>query len=73
MGALRRHQDEDRLPPPEEASGLDYSRAPPVKPYPRWLVVTGLLTYCAVFWAVIWAVSDWGVSLVRVALAGGPE
>jgi hypothetical protein len=68
MGALRRPQH-------LEDKGVDPQRAAQVEPYvgrryPRWMVVSGLVFYCAVFWALVVAAGTWGVELVRAASAG---
>jgi len=67
MSALRR-------PQPLEDNRVDPSRAAEVephagRPYPRWMVVSGLVLYCAVFWAFVVAAGTWGVELVRMASA----
>lgn len=68
MGALRRLKqvEEIRQEPADSAAS-----EPRLKPYPRWLVASSLVLYCAVFWAVIVAAGTWGVELVRVAAALG--
>jgi hypothetical protein len=35
------------------------------KPHPRWLVVSGLILYCAVFWGVLFAAGDWLFDTLR--------
>jgi hypothetical protein len=42
------------------------------KRVPRWIVVSGLVAYCSVFWLLIWAVGTFGIDLVRSATAGAP-
>jgi hypothetical protein len=71
LGALRRHQIEEQDGQGESRPNL--SRPPQKSTYPKWLVLSGLVAYCAVFWVVIWAAGTWGVSVVRVAMAGGLE
>jgi hypothetical protein len=39
---------------------------------PRWLVVSGLILYCSVFWMLIWAAGSFGIDLIRTATAGAP-
>lgn len=68
MGALRRPQVEPQQKP--EARGAVERRSRPA--YPRWLVVSGLILYCTVFWVLIWAAGNWGLDLVRAATAGQP-
>jgi len=70
VGALRRPELEDERRP--EADAPESRAAAPEPKYPRWMVLSGLLVYCAVFWAVIWTAGNWGVSLVRTAIAGEP-
>lgn len=38
---------------------------------PRWVVVSGLVLYCSVFWMLIWAAGTFGVDMVRAASALG--
>lgn len=71
MGALRRHQIDESQG--QAAPRPKLSRPPQKSPYPRWIVLSGLVAYCAVFWVVIWAAGSWGINLVRVAMAGGLE
>jgi|GEM_PF-3363116 len=47
--------------------GEDKSKRPP-----RWLVVSGLILYCSVFWMLIWAAGSFGIDLIRTATAGAP-
>jgi hypothetical protein len=68
VGALRRlKQIEEVRQNPTDSAATE----PRLKPYPRWLVVSSVVLYCAVFWAVIVAAGSWGVELVRVAAALG--
>jgi hypothetical protein len=39
------------------------------RPYPRWLVVSSLVLYCALVWALVIAAGTWGVELIRTATA----
>jgi hypothetical protein len=39
------------------------------RPYPRWLVISSLVVYCAVFWVLVVAAGTWGVELIRTATA----
>lgn len=71
MGALRRHQAEE-LEGRDEVRP-DLSRPAQKSSFPRWLTVSTVVVYCAVFWMVIWAAGSWGLNLVRVAVAGGSE
>lgn len=66
MGALRRPQHLEAPKPTPEASAAE----PRVgKPYPRWLVVSGLVVYCAIFWVLVIAAGSWGVEIIRTATA----
>jgi hypothetical protein len=66
MGALRRPQQWDAPKPTPEGSAAE----PRVeRPYPRWLVVSGLIFYCAVVWVLVIAAGSWGVELIRTATA----
>lgn len=68
MGALRRLQ-----PLPEERNVVQAGgTAPQPKEgaYPRWIVATGVILYCCVFWAVVWVAASAGIEWVRVAAAG---
>jgi len=67
LGALRRpqHWETPKLAPREAVSTKPYVG----RPYPRWLVVSGVLLYCAVFWALAIAAGSWGVELIRTAMA----
>jgi hypothetical protein len=68
MGALRQPQqrEEVRADPRGSAHSEPYAGAP----YPRWVVVSGVVIYCAVCWAIVVAAGSWGVELVRAAMAG---
>jgi hypothetical protein len=39
------------------------------RPYPRWLVISGLIAYCAAFWVLVVVAGTWGVELIRTATA----
>lgn len=68
MVALRALQ---QRPAPPEVSVRSETLARPVNStYPRWVVVSSLALYCAVFWAIIWVAGNWGFELVRAAMAG---
>ena len=38
---------------------------PAVKPYPRWIVVSGVIAYCAVFWGIILGLGAWAMTVFR--------
>jgi hypothetical protein len=38
-------------------------------PYPRWIVVSGVILYCSLFWGIIWVAGVSGVAWVRAATA----
>ena len=65
MGALRRPQQWEAPKPRPEGSAAE----PRVRPYPRWLVVSGLVFYCAAVWVLVIAAGSWGVELIRTATA----
>jgi hypothetical protein len=70
LGALRRPE-----PREEDQEHLQVTVQPDeriIAPYPRWMVVSGLVLYCAVFWALIAGAGMWGVELIRTATAGAP-
>lgn len=69
MGALRRHHPE--MAPSASPASPEAQTVSRGKRAPKWLVVSGLLVYCSVFWMLIWAVGTFGVDMVRVATAGG--
>lgn len=33
--------------------------APREKPYPRWVVVSGMIIYCVLCWFLIWTAGGW--------------
>ena len=67
MGALRRPRHWE-TPKPIPTGSAD--EAPRVgRPYPRWLVVSGLIVYCAALWVLVIAAGGWGVELIRTATA----
>jgi hypothetical protein len=67
MSALRRPQHlEDTRADPSRAAQVEPHAG---RPYPRWMVVSGLVFYCAVFWGIVIAAGTWGVELVRMASA----
>ena len=37
----------------------------PVARTPRWIVVSGLIVYCSVFWAFIWIGASWLISVLN--------
>ena len=67
MGALRRPQNVEAPKPTLEGSALAEPRVE--RPYPRWLVVSGLVFYCAAVWVLVVAAGSWGVELIRTATA----
>lgn len=67
MGALRRPQNLDAPRPDLERSALAEPRVE--RRYPRWMVVSGLVFYCAVAWVLVIAAGSWGVELIRTATA----
>ena len=67
MGALRRPQNLDASRPDLERSALAEPRVE--RRYPRWMVVSGLVFYCAVAWVLVIAAGSWGVELIRTATA----
>lgn len=70
MGALRRPQ-----PREDEREELRSPATTPELPpssYPRWIVISGVIIYCSVFWAIIWVAATAGIDWVRQAAAGGP-
>lgn len=70
MGALRRPQP--LVQPRVENRASGHVPEQRQKPVPRWMVVTGLLAYCAVFWVLIWTVGSLGLDWVHTATAGAP-
>jgi hypothetical protein len=66
LGALRRPEHWEALEPIPPGSA-DQPRVGP--PYPRWLVVSGLIVYCAAMWAFVIVAGSWGVELIRTATA----
>ena len=67
MGALRRPLNLDAQRPDLERSALAEPRVE--RRYPRWMVVSGLVFYCAVAWVLVIAAGSWGVELIRTATA----
>lgn len=66
MGALRRPQHWDAPKPNHPASAAE----PRVgRPYPRWLVVSGLVVYCVAVWVLVVMAGGWGIELIRTATA----
>jgi hypothetical protein len=59
--ALRRRQlrEEEKV----ELGPRNAFAEPTVKPYPRWIVTSGVVAYCAVFWGVIVGLAAWIISL----------
>lgn len=66
MGALRRPQHWE-TPKPSPQGSADETRKK--RPYPRWIVVSGLIFYCAAVWVLVIAAGSWGVELMRTATA----
>jgi len=70
LGALRRPQPDlerrETLTTPSLQKESQGARVP------RWLVASGLIVYCSVFWVLIWAAGSFGIDLVRAATAGAP-
>jgi hypothetical protein len=67
LGALRRPQLE-----PEERELLRGAESEPAatnSSYPRWIVITGVVLYCSVFWTIIWIAGSTGIEWVRAAAA----
>lgn len=71
MGALRRPQlspeDRDLVHVP------DIGPQPVPGAYPRWIVISGVVIYCCVFWTFIWVASSTGIEWVRAAAAAAPH
>lgn len=67
MGALRRPQHWETPKPVPQGSAADEPRVG--RPYPRWLVISSLVLYCAAAWILIIAAGTWGVELIRTATA----
>ncbi|HYD71564.1 MAG TPA: hypothetical protein VEF55_00390 [Candidatus Binatia bacterium] len=67
MGALRRPQQWETPKPNPEGSASVEPRIG--RPYPRWLVVSGLVFYCAAVWVLVVVAGSWGVELIRTATA----
>lgn len=66
MGALRRPQHWEAPKPTPKGAAAE----PRVeKRYPRWLVVSSLVVYCAAFWVLVVVAGSWGVELIRTATA----
>ncbi len=67
MGALPR--PEQSLPRVEESARSTVIKARANSSPPRWLVVSGLVIYCSVFWSIIWFAGNWAIE----AIAAGPS
>lgn len=67
MGALRRPQQQAAPQPVPEGSVHPEPRLE--GRYPRWLVVSSLIAYCAVVWVIVILAGGWGIELVRTATA----
>ena len=69
LGALRRLEtrDDERVDFAPASAGQ--VAAPQRQFYPLWAVFSGLVIYCAVFWALISMVGSWGIEFVRTAVA----
>lgn len=66
MSALRRPQQWEASKPTPQGAAAE----PRVgRPYPRWLVVSGLVFYCAAVWVLVIAAGGWGIELIRTATA----
>lgn len=68
MGALRRPKQLE-LEEKEDFEGHAQIAGEPKSSYPRWAVVSGLILYCALFWAIVVAAGVWGVEWVHTAAA----
>lgn len=68
LGALRRPKQQN-IEEKEDLQGSAQVAAAPKSSYPRWAVVSGLIVYCALFWAVVVAAGIWGVQWVHTAAA----
>lgn len=66
MGALRRPQQWEAPKPNPQGSAAEARKE---RHYPRWIVVSGLIFYCAAVWVLVIAAGSWGVELMRTATA----
>lgn len=61
MAPLRRFNEDDQA---ADETGADNTLAEaPVASAPRWIVISGLVLYCSVFWAILYVAGAWLLSL----------
>jgi hypothetical protein len=70
VGALRRPAYKEARPE-SLYPGERPEAAPDLKRYPRWTAVWGVIIYCALVWALLFALGAWGWAALHASAAPG--